>query len=149
MRGPVRAVSRNDLVRGRHGVYFLVLPRQARGLVCFHSEGDDTVKPLAFFLLLAGCFVSCASTKAVKDLNGGDPDNAARGNPLNTAKAREYLLSVLAEPEGREVKAYERRAYSPRTKKNLFVRHGFLCLPEKREGGTHARFYGDAQRLRA
>jgi hypothetical protein len=83
------------------------------------------------FLIFAVClFASCVSTqKEIDALN--DPerlDNVARGNPLNTANAKAYLLFVLSEPQGREVKAYERRAYSPENKKSIFVKHGFYVF---------------------
>jgi hypothetical protein len=74
-----------------------------------------------FSVLLIGC----ASTKAYKKLNSDNPDEIARGNPNNTIEAKQYLETVLANPEGRAVKVYTRRAFSPDTKKNFFLYHMF------------------------
>ncbi|MDR0540243.1 MAG: hypothetical protein LBG74_07055 [Spirochaetaceae bacterium] len=80
---------------------------------------------LIFFpaVFLAGC----ASMKAANDLNIL-PENVARGDPDNPLKVKEYLQTVLASPDGREVKAYERKAYSVTTKKNIFVSHSFYVF---------------------
>jgi hypothetical protein len=86
------------------------------------------VKNLALLCVTALLFLSCASISAEKKLNSDNPDEVARGNPLNTAVAKGYLLSVQSEPEGREIKAYERRAYSPQTTKNIFVKHAFYVF---------------------
>jgi hypothetical protein len=86
------------------------------------------MKKILILLLLAASLVSCASVEAHRKLNSDDPDEIARGNPQNTANARAYLVSILAEPEGREVKAYERRAYAATNPKSLFVRHGFYVF---------------------
>jgi hypothetical protein len=68
--------------------------------------------------------IGCASIQANKDLNE-NPENIARGDPNNSARVREYLESVMAEPENYKVKAYSRKAYSVNTNKNLFVFHSF------------------------
>ena len=71
-----------------------------------------------------GAFTSCASIQANKDLNELD-ENIARGDPENGAKVKTYLQGVIADPAGRMVKAYHRRAYSPKNKKNMFMVHSF------------------------
>jgi hypothetical protein len=76
------------------------------------------------FLFFALFFVSCTSLKANNDLNKL-PENLARGDPNNPVMVKAYLQEVLASPGGREIKAYSRRAYSPETRKNLFVYHSF------------------------
>jgi len=87
----------------------------------------------AFSLALSAGLLSCATTQREIDaLN--DPnrlDNVARGDPLNTARAREYVLAVRSDPAGRELKAYERRAYSSQTRKTIFIKHGFYRVVRK------------------
>lgn len=61
---------------------------------------------------------------ALKDINE-NPEHAMRGNPENTSIVKVYLEEILANPEGREVKAFQRRAYSPDNKKSLFLFHSF------------------------
>jgi hypothetical protein len=65
--------------------------------------------------------------RAVNDINT-NPDNLMRGDPENTSRAIKYLNEVLENPEGREVRAYNRRAYSPETAKNLFLFHSFYVF---------------------
>jgi hypothetical protein len=78
---------------------------------------------IVFSLVFAGC----ASMQAITDLNELE-ENRARGDPNNPVRVKEYLQSILASPEGYEVKAYERRAYSADTKKNLFIVHSFYAF---------------------
>jgi hypothetical protein len=85
---------------------------------------DKIIKQMKkFYFVLAATFfmscIGCASTQAIKDLEL--PENLARGDPNNPIKVKEYLQSVLYSPDGREVKGYERRAYSAESKKNVFV----------------------------
>ncbi|MDR1638036.1 MAG: hypothetical protein LBR93_11960 [Treponema sp.] len=72
-------------------------------------------------------FTGCASIQANKDLNN-TPENIMRGDPSNTGRAREYLQDVLDSSERYEIKAYNRKAYSVNTKKNLFVFHSFYVF---------------------
>ncbi|MFA7107843.1 MAG: hypothetical protein WC162_01730 [Sphaerochaetaceae bacterium] len=65
--------------------------------------------------------------KALKDVNE-NPINIVRGNPENPAMVKEYLENVLAFPEGREVKAFNRKPYSPENKKTLFMHHSFYVF---------------------
>jgi hypothetical protein len=65
--------------------------------------------------------------QATRDLNELEK-NRARSDPNNPFKVKEYLQDVLSSPEGREVRAYERRAYSPENKKNIFVVHSFYAF---------------------
>lgn len=65
--------------------------------------------------------------RAVNEINT-NPDNLMRGDPENTSRAIKYLNEVLENPEGREVRAYNRRAYSPETAKNLFLFHSFYVF---------------------
>ncbi|GHT77581.1 hypothetical protein FACS1894130_02350 [Spirochaetia bacterium] len=81
---------------------------------------------IAIIVLLL-LFTGCASTQAYKDLNELE-ENAARGDPDNPIIVKEYLQSVLSSPDGRQVKAYERRAYSTETKKNIFVVHSYYVF---------------------
>lgn len=78
-------------------------------------------------VLLCVVLTGCTSIKAINDINE-NPDNIARGNPDNPVKAKEYLEEVLAFPDGREVKAFNRRAYSVDNKKTLFTSHGFYVF---------------------
>jgi hypothetical protein len=83
-----------------------------------------------WLILIAAVFASfggCASINAYKDLNG-TAENSARGDPNNPVRAKEYLQNVLYFPDGREVKAYERRAYSAENKKTLFLAHDFYVF---------------------
>ncbi|GHT59822.1 hypothetical protein FACS1894109_16470 [Spirochaetia bacterium] len=87
-------------------------------------------KTLVYMLIiLVGglSLTGCASTQAIKDLNESEA-NIARGDPDNNVKVKEYLQNVLNSPDGREIKAYERRAYSPENKKNLFLVHCFYVF---------------------
>jgi hypothetical protein len=78
-------------------------------------------------LTLLSLFIGCASIQANKDLNM-TPDNLLRGDPSNPIRVKEYLQGVLAAPEGCEVKAYNRKAYSVNTRKNLFIVHSFYVF---------------------
>ncbi|MDR0643111.1 MAG: hypothetical protein LBG07_11715 [Treponema sp.] len=69
-------------------------------------------------------FAGCASVQATKNLNT-TPENVARGDPSNSSRVKEYLQGVLASPEGYEVKAFTRTAYSIDTKRNFFLYHSF------------------------
>ena len=69
-------------------------------------------------------FIGCASIQANRKLNES-PEDVARGDPVNNILVKEYLQNVLLTPEGREVKAYTRRAFSPDNKKNFFMFHMF------------------------
>jgi hypothetical protein len=80
--------------------------------------------PPVFVIIFFGTFIGCASIQANKNLNES-PENAARGNPINNTLVKEYLRSVLLSPEGREVKAYSRRPFSPANKRNAFIFHLF------------------------
>jgi hypothetical protein len=62
--------------------------------------------------------------KANKTLNES-PADVARGDPINNILVKEYLQSVLLSPGEYEVKAYSRRAFSPKNSKNVFVFHMF------------------------
>jgi hypothetical protein len=72
-------------------------------------------------------FVGCASIQANKDLNT-TPENLIRGDPGNSIRVREYLQEVLDFPDGYEIKAYNRKAYSVNTQKTLFVFHSFYVF---------------------
>jgi hypothetical protein len=72
-------------------------------------------------------FSGCASIQANKDLNMM-PENMARGDPDNSIRVKEYLQDVLGAPDGYEVKAYHRKAYSVNSKKTLFVFHSFYVF---------------------
>jgi hypothetical protein len=86
-------------------------------------------KIISFFLatMFCGLFLSCASMQAITDLNELE-ENRARGDPDNSFRVKEFLKSVLASPDGQQVKAYERRAYSVTTKKSLFIVHSFYAF---------------------
>jgi hypothetical protein len=74
--------------------------------------------------MLFGTFIGCSSMQANKKLNES-PEDVARGDPINNTLVKEYLQNVLISPEGREVKVYSRRAFSPKNKKNIFIYHMF------------------------
>jgi hypothetical protein len=80
--------------------------------------------PVIIFLWL---LTGCSSIQANKDLNT-TPENIMRGDPSNSRKVKEYLQNILSSPEGYEIKAYNRKAYSVNTKKTLFVFHSFYVL---------------------
>jgi hypothetical protein len=84
------------------------------------------------FVLFFASFIGCASMKANRDLNELK-ENRTRGDPSNSGKVKEYLYVVLSSPNGHEVKAYERRAYSPETKKNIFIVHSFYAFYKDNE----------------
>ncbi len=94
----------------------------------------DSIKPFSLqftvciLMLLLSVFLSgCTSMKAIKDIDE-NPDNIARGNPNNPSIVQEYLESVVDSPEGRELKAFNRRAYSIDNKKTLFTYHSFYVF---------------------
>jgi hypothetical protein len=87
-------------------------------------EGNIRLLLIALFLWP---FIGCASIQANKNLNT-NPENIARGDPSNSGRVREYLQDVLVSPEKYEIKAYNRRAYSVDTKKNLFLFHSFYVF---------------------
>jgi len=80
-----------------------------------------------FFVMFFLLFTGCSSMKALKDVNE-NPINIVRGNPENPELVKEYLENVLASPEGREVKAFNRKPYSPDNKKTLFMHHSFYVF---------------------
>ncbi len=86
----------------------------------------------ALLILLSLNLSGCTSMTAIKDINE-NPDNIARGNPENPIMVKEYLEDVLAFPQGREVKAYNRRAYSVDNKKTLFTSHSFYVFSKDGE----------------
>jgi hypothetical protein len=65
--------------------------------------------------------------RAIEDLNT-TPDNLLRGDPLNAVRVEAYLKTILASPEGYEVKAYNRKPYSVDTKKTLFMVHYYYVF---------------------
>jgi hypothetical protein len=86
----------------------------------------EIIKALAVVMplwILAGC----ASIQANKDLNTRS-ENIMRGDPSNSTRVKEYLQDVLVSPERYEIKAYNRKAYSVNTKKNLFLFHSFYVF---------------------
>jgi hypothetical protein len=83
---------------------------------------------ITFFSL----FIGCASIQANKDLNT-NPDDLLRGDPSNPIRVKEYLQAILVNPQGYEIKAYERRAYSVTTKKNIFIVHSFYVFFKNKE----------------
>jgi hypothetical protein len=85
------------------------------------------MKIFTFLTVVFFVFMGCASMQATKDLNEL-PENLFRGDSNNPIKVKEYLQSVLSSPDGREVKAYERRAYSTENKKSLFVVHSYYVF---------------------
>lgn len=95
--------------------------------VTFHRVWSHTLSILLLIIFLVISFSGCASMRAVNDINT-NPDNLMRGDPENTSRAIKYLNEVLENPEGREVRAYNRRAYSPETAKNLFLFHSFYVF---------------------
>lgn len=72
-------------------------------------------------------FSGCASIQANKDLNTA-PENIARGDSVNAIRVKEYLQDILVSPDGYEIKAYNRKAYSVNTKKTLFLFHSFYVF---------------------
>lgn len=70
---------------------------------------------------------ACVSMNALKDINT-NPENASRGDPLNTGRAKIFLEEVLVTPDLYEVKAFHRRAYSPENKKTMFRYHSFYVF---------------------
>ncbi|AEF82625.1 hypothetical protein [Leadbettera azotonutricia] len=87
------------------------------------AKNSSFVLIIAFSLLFPGC----ASIQANKDLNT-KPEDLLRGDPSNPVRVQEYLQGILANPKGYEVKAFERRAFSANTKKNLFMVHSFYVF---------------------
>jgi hypothetical protein len=70
----------------------------------------------------------CATMQAIDDLNTL-PENLLRGDPSNTANAREYVSEVLVQPVGYEIKAYNRRAFNADNPKGkLFNYHCFYVF---------------------
>jgi hypothetical protein len=83
-----------------------------------------SVLVMAFF----GLFMGCASTQAITDLNTL-PENLLRGDSSNTANARKYISEVLVRPAGREIVAYNRRAFNvDNPKGTLFEYHCFYVF---------------------
>jgi hypothetical protein len=84
------------------------------------------LRNLSLWLIIIsfGAFVGCSSIQANRKLNEA-PEDVARGDPINNILVKEYLQTVAVFPEGREVKAYTRRAFSPNNKKSFFMFHMF------------------------
>jgi hypothetical protein len=91
-----------------------------------HILLKKTIKSF-LFLIPFRLLIGCALIQANKDLNTA-PENIMRGDPSNPIRVKEYLQDVLASPEGYEVKAYNRKAYSVNTQKTLFVFHSFYVF---------------------
>jgi len=85
------------------------------------------MKTNLLIIIMTFILIGCASIKANKDLNE-KPENLKRGNPDNTRIVREYLQMVLTKPGEYEIKAYKRKAYSDKTKKNMFMFHCFYVF---------------------
>lgn len=103
------------------------------------GEKMNSSKPLTaklalciVIVLVSVIFTGCTSMKAIQDIND-NPDNIARGNPDNPKMVKEYLEQVLALPDGREVQAFNRRAYSVDNKKSLFTFHSFYVFSNESE----------------
>ena len=80
-----------------------------------------------FILISISIFTGCASIYAIQAdhvLNSA-PEDVARGDPINNLLVKEYLHNVLLFPEEYEVKAYTRRAFSPKNRKSFLVFHMF------------------------
>ena len=82
---------------------------------------------ILYLMVFLFIMVGCSSLDALKDINE-NPDQLSRGNPENTDQVRDYLENILNDPEGREVRAYHRRAYSPDNKKSIFLFHSFYVF---------------------
>ncbi|GMO42932.1 MAG: hypothetical protein Pg6C_04580 [Treponemataceae bacterium] len=91
------------------------------------EDGRKMKKLLILFAALSAVCAGCASIHANNDLNM-KPENLARGDPMNSARAKEYLQNILAAPEGYEVRAFNRKPYSVDTKKTLFMSHSFYVF---------------------
>ena len=74
----------------------------------------------------------CSSLDALKDIND-NPEHVKRGDVNNTPRAKAYLEDILTNPENREVKAYNRRAYNPSNRKTLFLYHSFYGFFKNQE----------------
>ncbi len=75
---------------------------------------------------------SCTSLNALADINE-NPEQIKRGDPQNTLRAQSYLEEILNDPDNREVRAYNRRAYSPDNAKTLFLFHSFYGFFNEQE----------------
>ncbi|HHU88028.1 MAG: hypothetical protein ACOXZ2_08590 [Sphaerochaetaceae bacterium] len=96
---------------------------------------NKIVRNLLMLFLFVGIITilgSCSSLDALKDINE-NPEQVARGNPLNNATSKTYLEQILADPTNREVKAFNRRAYNPDNKKTLFLVHSFYAFFKEQE----------------
>ena len=83
------------------------------------------MKYFIIVILIGFSFFSCASIQAINDLNTL-PENLIRGDPLNTSRVQEFLHIVLDSPDEYEIRAFHRKAYSPQTKKTIFMIHYFF-----------------------
>ena len=89
---------------------------------------NKIVRNLLMLFLFVGIITilgSCSSLDALKDINE-NPEQVARGNPLNNATSKTYLEQILADPKNRDVNAFYRRAYNPDIKKTLFLYTVFM-----------------------
>lgn len=71
--------------------------------------------------------MSCATTNAINDIDT-NPENAYRGDSSNPIRVRAFLEDVLLFPEGRDIEAYTRKAFSVDTDKTIFVFHNFYVF---------------------
>lgn len=117
-------------------MFHLCLKHPSLYLVKFNNDGKKMCSSkilsskftLNLLIIIVFVFlISCTSMEALNDIDN-NPDNIARGNPENPIMVKDYLENVLAFPEGREVKAYNRRAYSIDNKKTLFTSHSFYAF---------------------
>jgi hypothetical protein len=98
------------------------------------KKGGNNImsEKLAFWFLFISIntFISCSSMQASIQANqrlNKAPEDVVRGDPINNVLVKEYLQNVLLSSEGREVKVYTRRAFSPNNKKNSIVFHMFYA----------------------
>lgn len=84
------------------------------------------VLPLFVLSFVLFC-VSCATTNAINDIDA-NPENKARGDISNPIKVKAFLEDVLLHPEGREIEAYTRKAFSIDQEKTIFVFHNFYVF---------------------
>ncbi|QEN09769.1 hypothetical protein EXM22_17925 [Oceanispirochaeta crateris] len=83
-------------------------------------------KVLSLFVLFVFAIFSssCTSTKIIDS----NPINKPRGDSSNPIKVKTFLEDVLLYPEGREIKAYGRKAFSVGNRKTIFVYHNFYVF---------------------
>lgn len=83
------------------------------------------VVSLFIVLIVVSVMGGCTSLSAIQDINE-NPGHLMRGDPENTNRVVEYLEMALADQEHREVRAYNRRAFSTENKKTLFRYHNYF-----------------------